>query len=65
LSRYNLSPLSPDLGPGAGVHFSSVSEPVGAWLKFAGVRESPPLADGTAFPVEVLAAARERKVTGR
>ncbi len=60
----HISPNAPDLGPGAAVHISDISEPVGAWLKSGGARENSPIQQGTAFPAEVLQAARERRVTG-
>ena len=63
--RYNLSPSSPDLGPGAAIHMSSLAEPVGSWLKAGGARESRPVAEGNSIPHEVLTAAKARKVTGR
>jgi hypothetical protein len=38
--RGNVDSSTPDLGPGAAVHFSSLAEPVGGWLKRVGVVES-------------------------
>ena len=64
IARLHIDANAPDLGPGAAVHISDISEPVGAWLKSGGARENSPIQQGTAFPAEVLQAARERRVTG-
>lgn len=63
LERWHLSAAAPQLGPGAAVHLSGASEPVGVWLKAGGTIESL----GTFGVVDpgVLAAARSRTLTAR
>ena len=63
--RYNLSPNTPDLGPGAAVHISDPAEPVGSWLKAAGSVHSHAVEEGSTVPSAALVAAREGRVTGR
>ena len=63
--RYNLSPNTPDLGPGAAVHISDPAEPVGSWLKAAGSVHSHAVEEGNTVPSAALVAAREGRVTGR
>jgi hypothetical protein len=38
--RYSLTPNSPQMGPGAAVHLSDISEPGAIWLKGAGTIEN-------------------------
>lgn len=63
--RYNLGPSTPDLGPGAAIHISSLAEPVGSWLKAGGARENNPVQQGNSVPSVVLAAAKARNAKGR
>ena len=63
LDRWYLTAAAPQLGPGAAVHLSTPSEPVGTWLKSTGTVER--LDRFAAVDPVVLEAARSRSVTAR
>ena len=63
LDRWYLTAAAPQLGPGAAVHLSSPSEPVGTWLKATGAVESRDRF--AAVDPRVLEAARNRSASAR